>query len=367
MAIRDLITSDPYYQNLVNPRGFPNTYIPSTPPTSNEPESIQPEYGLQNIMKPYLPQNQGNDGNNQNVRTDYNSRPGYESAFGLQMGDPEANMTTGALNNSGVMGSYQEQPQSATGQFLNQAMNFMPGIGGAKRAMEFLGGALPPNQRAILENELRGSGVYTDDIGRVVGDINTAEGVMTGYNANKITDQTYTNRRNTIANTLSKKYNMSQADIDAAIAGTYEGDIETSLIGRLDNLNKNQFMMNAKKKQAQGITDFQNKKRDERKEAKLQEEIRLDNLKAAQDAQRATDLATVQARAARGDSMSDIGKDMYTGSGQAFEAGNTPSRGGFTGGKKTDKSPGGYNSPRKDGGMIGYRDGGLASMFTRRR
>ena len=62
MAIRDLITSDPYYQNLVNPRGFPNTYTPSTPPTSNEPESIQPEYGLQNIMKPYLPQNQGNDG-----------------------------------------------------------------------------------------------------------------------------------------------------------------------------------------------------------------------------------------------------------------------------------------------------------------
>ena len=367
MAIRDLITSDPYYQNLVNPRGFPNTYTP--PPATIEPTDpnapttpLNPDQGIINAGNQSLGY-QGGDGNNQNVRTDY--QPNYDyrqySEYGL-------NPSTEEIKQMDMNSNYFNEPQqSATGQFLNQAMNFMPGIGGAKRAMEFLGGALPPNQRAILENELRGAGIYTDDIGRVVGDINTAEGVMTGYNANKITDQTYTNRRNTIANTLSKKYNMSQADIDAAIAGTYEGDIETSLIDRLGNLNKNQFMMNAKKKQAQGITNFQNKKRDERKEAKLQEEIRLDNLKAAQAAQRATDLATVQARAARGDSMSDIGKDMYTGSGQAFEAGNTPSRGGFTGGKKTDKSPGGYNSPRKDGGMIGYRDGGLASMFTRRR
>ena len=158
MAIRDLITSDPYYQNLVNPRGFPTGNDPYVAPTFNDPEPqliqpTDPNQGIINAGNQSLGY-QGGDGNNQNVRTDYNSRPGYESAFGLQMGDPEANMTTGALNNSGIMGSYQEQPQSATGQFLNQAMNFMPGIGGAKRAMEFLGGALPPNQRAILENDV---------------------------------------------------------------------------------------------------------------------------------------------------------------------------------------------------------------------
>ena len=35
--------------------------------------------------------------------------------------------------------------------------------------------------------------------------------------------------------------------------------------------------------------------------------------------QKMLDLKTIQQRAARGDSMSDIGRDMYTGSGQAFE------------------------------------------------
>ena len=63
MAIRDLITSDPYYQNLVNPRGFPTGEELYVPPTSDdpEPEQIQPEFGIQSIINPYLPQNQGSD------------------------------------------------------------------------------------------------------------------------------------------------------------------------------------------------------------------------------------------------------------------------------------------------------------------
>ena len=84
-------------------------------------------------------------------------------------------------------------------------------------------------------------------------------------------------------------------------------------------------------------------------------------VEAAAEAQRQSDLRTVQQRAARGDSYSDIGRDMYTGSGQAFEK----QSGGYSGkkGTSTERNYGG----RKDGGMIGYRDGGLASMFTRRR
>ena len=61
MAIRDLITSDPYYQNLVNPRGFPTGNDPYVAPTFDDPVQIQPEYGLQSIINPYLPQNQGSD------------------------------------------------------------------------------------------------------------------------------------------------------------------------------------------------------------------------------------------------------------------------------------------------------------------
>jgi len=75
-------------------------------------------------------------------------------------------------------------------------------------------------------------------------------------------------------------------------------------------------------------------------------------VEAAAEAQRQSDLRTVQQRAARGDSYSDIGRDMYTGSGQAFEK----QSGGYSGkkGTSTERNYGG----RKDGGIIGYKDGG---------
>ena len=38
-----------------------------------------------------------------------------------------------------------------------------------------------------MENEARGAGIFTDDIGRIVtDDYNTAGGIMAGYNLNKI-------------------------------------------------------------------------------------------------------------------------------------------------------------------------------------
>jgi hypothetical protein len=90
---------------------------------------------------------------------------------------------------------------------------------------------------------------------------------------------------------------------------------------------------------------------------KLRREKKAAN--AAAEAKRQSDLRTVQQRAARGDSMSQIGKDMYTGSGQAFEKQKS---GTFTtpGGKR------GYSGGRRDGGRVGYADGGLATLFTRR-
>lgn len=57
---------------------------------------------------------------------------------------------------------------------------------------------LPVNERAILENQARGLGIYTDDIGRVVagpGSINTAENIMAGYNLAKINADTFRKRR----------------------------------------------------------------------------------------------------------------------------------------------------------------------------
>ena len=88
--------------------------------------------------------------------------------------------------------------------------------------------------------------------------------------------------------------------------------------------------------------------------------------------QRERDLKTIQYRTARGDSMSDIGRDMYTGPGKAF----APRKDTFTGGKtvKSSSTPGGYySSPKKDGGLMGrggsrrksYFDGGIVSLRRR--
>jgi len=69
MSIKNLITSDPYYQNLVKPRGFPTGNDVYVPPTTPNPT---PEPGIPSIVNPYLPPpyippNQGGgegDGNN---------------------------------------------------------------------------------------------------------------------------------------------------------------------------------------------------------------------------------------------------------------------------------------------------------------
>ena len=70
--------------------------------------------------------------------------------------------------------------------------------------------------------------------------------------------------------------------------------------------------------------------------------------------------------AMKGKSLSQIGKENFTGEGMAF----APRQDTFTKGKTIDSpsTPGGkYGSPKKDGGLIGYNRGGLATMFTRRR
>ena len=177
----------------------PTTNTTTTTPTTNASQGI-----INQNINQYQNQGGGGGGNNPympnaNVNTNYNSRPAYEAAFGTNMGDPMANISTGALNSSGVMGDYREKPPSAAAQFINKALNFVPYIGSVKRGMEFLGsklkGVMPVNKRAILENQLRGSGVFTDDIGRIAigpdGKYNTPEGIMAGYNANQMTDKTF--------------------------------------------------------------------------------------------------------------------------------------------------------------------------------
>jgi hypothetical protein len=95
-------------------------------------------------------------------------------------------------------------------------------------------------------------------------------------------------------------------------------------------------------------------------------DIGLINLAKEQERKRQEKIA---ADIAAGKSLSQVGKENYTGPGMAFEAGNTDQGGGFTGGKTVDSpsTPGGkYSSPRKDGGLM-FAKGGLATMFKEKR
>jgi len=82
------------------------------------------------------------------------------------------------------------------GAIASYAKNSLVGKG-----LGALGNMMPINQRAILENELLGQGFQLNDIGQIVssgGDINTAENIMAGYNASKITADTFQKRRDMI-------------------------------------------------------------------------------------------------------------------------------------------------------------------------
>ena len=95
-----------------------------------------------------------------------------------------------------------------------------------------------------------------------------------------------------------------------------------------------------------------------------------DAVEAQKERQRQIELQKkIEAEAAAGKSMSQIGRENFTGEGMAFQAGNTDQGGGYTKGKvqKSSSVPGGYyGSPKKDGGLM-FARGGLATMFTRRR
>jgi hypothetical protein len=120
-------------------------------------------------------------------------------------------------------------------------------------AKDFLGRVMPINERAIMENEARGAGIFTDDIGRIVtDDYNTAGGIMAGYNLNKIDADTFGKRRSTIENTLGSKYNLSASQIEAAKNDPNYTGPGKDLIERLGLLDESEEdILDAKKKTKQ--------------------------------------------------------------------------------------------------------------------
>tara|TARA_R100000329_G_scaffold64204_1_gene57078 strand:+ start:190 stop:1266 length:1077 start_codon:yes stop_codon:yes gene_type:complete len=109
---------------------------------------------------------------------------------------------------TGVMGLYDQYKALPTGAKIGLGATglltggaIIPAALGVYGIGKGISSLLSPNRRSILENELLGAGVMLDDIGRVVagpGSINTAENIMAGYNAAKITKETFDKRRRMI-------------------------------------------------------------------------------------------------------------------------------------------------------------------------
>ena len=300
--------------------------------------------------------------NMDNIRTDFNPRP-----FNLAMRQG---------NTVGPNPDLFFAPQSKIGGIID----LIPGIGGIKRAANIVGSMLPINQRAILENEARGAGIFTDDIGRIVGDPNTAQGIMAGYNLNKITRDTFNKRRSTIQKAIDKKLargeDISGLQEKLGLLDESEEDMfgsvstpdfigpftQGGIFGRKAIITK----MRKDQKEAE-----EEKARLE-KEAKLKEEIRLANLKAAQDAakKRADEAKAKQladaAERARLENLSrykDRGGFDIAGATQASirasreDRSGRGQRGGFT-----NPGRGSYGPFMADGGRVYYMDGGLADL-----
>mgnify|MGYP004451766351 FL=1 len=161
-------------------------------------------------------------------------------------------------------------PKTGIAGFLDKAIGFLPGAGFLSRAGPFIQNMLPINERAIFENQARGMGVLTDDIGRIVagGAYNTPEGIMAGYNLNKVTDATFDKRQDRIGKTLGEKYGISASDIQGLIDGTIDDEdisakygISTNLTSNLRNIElARQNILGAKAK-AQEIRDFREQQR----------------------------------------------------------------------------------------------------------
>ena len=159
------------------------------------------------------------------------------------------------------------------------------------KGIKGLANMLPVSKAGIFQNELLGANFMLDNTGRIVANnYNTPEGIMAGYNPvsggllNLLTggksgdeptyglDKSYDKRRETVSKTLKEKYGMTDAEIAAAVAGEYEGDVPinpitgkpTTLIDRLSLFNQSQNLLNKKLSAADIIY---NRKLEERRES----------------------------------------------------------------------------------------------------
>ena len=230
------------------------------------------------------------------------------------------------------------------------------------RGLNALKGLMPINERAIMENEARGAGIFTDDIGRIVtDDYNTAGGIMAGYNLNRIDESTFDKRRGTIENTLGSKYGLSASQIEAAKNDPNYTGPGKNLIDRLGLLDESETQILGARKKTKQIYKM-------RKDKKAADKKRKEEEKAAAAA---AAQAKAQAKAQAAQRQSDQARVD-----RAYREETGGQGGSYATGESGVQSDGSYNDPfdpgggEKDGGFIDgtnrrtyYMDGGLADML----
>jgi len=163
------------------------------------------------------------------------------------VGSPITGYTTdtAAMKNMEMYPEYyglDQPPASKISQLISKGIGFIPGIGTLTRFANFASGMLPPNRRAIMENQLGTQGVMVNDIGQIVvgpgGQYNTPEGIMAGYNVSKMDDETFTGRQKNIGETLKDKYGLTQTQVDGLISGELTEEDFTGKQYNLKGTNK---------------------------------------------------------------------------------------------------------------------------------
>jgi len=244
---------------------------------------------------------------------------------------------------------------SKAAQLIEKGINFIPGMGLVRTASKFLGnamgGVIPMNRRAIMENQLGAQGVMVDDIGRIVvgpgGQYNTEEGIMAGYNVNKMDEDTFDKRTKRISKTLMDpdKYGLTKEQIDGLISGKYtEEDFEDE-----------QYNMKGTKKQTNLISNLINIQKAKRN---------------WQDATGATD-KIIDIRTDTQDNISGDGATFIGGGANLQDAGGTAPggmyatdyQGGPTGVDAGTANVQDYADIYAKGGRVGLRYGGLLSIL----
>ena len=233
------------------------------------------------------------------------------------------------------------------------AMN--PALGAVKGILGGLKGIIGPNQRAITENIAGNMGIRVNDIGQIVntGAYNSPEGVMAGYNLNKVDQGTFDKRYNRIEKTLADKYDFTEKEIQDVIAGTYKGtkgiNKTTGKFTTLADLYRNIQKAN---KNILDITNLGIKETERIKKEKIAKE-KIARL-AAEEAAYYTPDGTPGGGAGQGIDISNAG--TIRSSNNNFQ--------GDTGPTNQQESDYGYGS---DFGFARGGRVGLATMFTRRR